>query len=180
MLAVGRRTRSACTDHSFPVGIFEDVMYHVFKNPGKLEPLLMTTSSDNPSKLSSLGNWHGWKPLIVTLSLSAAGVAAVLIWHEQPESPSKPAENLPLRTKSLPMPPDPERPLIVLKSGQEKRFYFIRNRDQGDEMIVDFQTGKLLSVRDSQGTLVWEAPKVQVDERPPTDPSPVEPGGHLK
>lgn len=113
--------------------------------------------------------WQGWLPLTVVFAFCTV-LLAIMMWRRG-DSPAKepsgdnppPVVHRPM--KLLPQPPTDAGPMTHARtmpqlidsdvSGASDVFR-IRTHANGDEMIVDTKTGRLLAVRDSSGrTIPW-------------------------
>ena len=107
-------------------------------------------------------DWHGWKPLAVTTGLAAVLVAGILLTGREPSAsapPSQPPQGRPVR--ALPAPPialegENGLPMVAHDHFDGVPVLRIRTVDEGDEMVVEAATGRLLAVRDNQGRVtLW-------------------------
>lgn len=112
----------------------------------------------------SLRDWHGWKPLAVIAALGAVLAAGILLSGRDPSeaapSASHPPQGRPVR--ALPMPAialaEAENgvPMVAHDHFDGVPVLRIRTVEEGDEMVVEAATGRLLAVRDSQGRVtLW-------------------------
>lgn len=136
---------------------------------------------DSPEKGASptpLRAWQGWWPLAATLLLSTLLVA--LIVRNRDENPVNPHQRdvqHPPRARILPQPPDTAVAVADVQNGpwnivtdmlEGIQIFRIRTHANGDELIVDAATGRLLAVRDQTGkTLSWPMSPMNVMDHPP-------------
>jgi hypothetical protein len=139
----------------------------------------MSNSLENGASNVSLRAWHGWWPLAVTLSLSAILVALIL-WsrEDKPKSDFTPHAAFSPRIRMLPRPPidmaaaidnvEPTHFSVVSEERDGVQVFRIRTHGDGDELIVDALTGRLLAVRDSKGKITpWPlSPLTAIEHRP--------------
>jgi hypothetical protein len=139
-------------------------------------------SPENGASIASLRAWHGWWPLAVTLSLSAILVAIILRGRgDKPNIPPMPGTPpnaaISARVRMLPGPVS-EAALaiddvhtthyrIVSEDRDGVQVLRIRTHAEGDELIVDASTGRLVAVRDCKGkTVPWPASPMSAIEHP--------------
>ena len=144
---------------------------------------MSNNSPENGASTASLRSWHGWWPLAVTLSLSAV-LVAIILWdrEDKPLVPSMPNASpdavAQSRIRFLPPPPDAAEAIsdapsmcysVVSEQRDGAQVLRIRTHAEGDELIIDAITGRLVAVRDSKGkTIARPASPVNVIEQPPT------------
>jgi hypothetical protein len=124
--------------------------------------------------------WQGWKPLTVACALSVALVAIVWWWNNDRKATAPTnaeTQPLPRPPRGLPVPvaldvnedPDPI-PLVARDNFDGVPVLRIRAGSEGDDIIVDAATGKLLAVRDNRGKLTRWA---RMDDVPMTMSEPM-------
>jgi hypothetical protein len=122
----------------------------------------MSNLPDDQSRKATISNWHGWKLLVATVSLSVVIVVAIWAWHDRPASPPPAAPPLGNEVvvikRALPMPPDFDKRFVGIAHLKGIPVYRIQTSEYGDEMIVDLASGKLVAVRDFQGKTIWGQP----------------------
>ncbi len=83
-----------------------------------------------------------------------------------------PDQSAPVRARALPVPIDVVDPAlyrIVLDKMDGKQVVRICTRENGDELIVDAATGRLIAVREPNGkTTLWPASRNNAPHIPPT------------
>jgi hypothetical protein len=120
----------------------------------------MTSSSGNQPNPSSLGSWHGWKLVVVTVALSAVVIVVVSTVFEKPAPPvpsGRSDQAFAPRALPLPLlnPNEKKNPKVEYVFEMGIPVYRIRTNETGDEIIVVRSTGKLLAVRDYEGKTIW-------------------------
>lgn len=110
----------------------------------------------------------GWTPLAVCIGLCAIVLALMIRRRDEPPAP--PAQEaqqqfVAARPRVLPQPPiaSPLLYSVTIENSAHGQILRIRARENGDELIVDAASGKLLSVRDANGKTVpvpnaWPVP----------------------
>jgi hypothetical protein len=118
----------------------------------------MLTPSPGGSQSTSLLHWHGWKPLGVVVLLGGLLIAGVRWFNDEPKVP---VAKLPPGTQP---PPRLPTPVAAAEAGVSlslvARDHFegvpvlrIRSQADGDEVLIEVATGKLLAVREMNGKL---------------------------
>jgi hypothetical protein len=113
-----------------------------------------------------LWRWTGWKPLLIALGLLSVGLPAFFYWYDP--KPPPPALDAPIGKVSIRLPPLPPgvRPYRIAKGLEnEIAVWRIQVVEDGDELIVDAVSGRLIAVRDKDGKTTWR-PMVATKQQP--------------
>lgn len=138
-------------------------------------------SPDAGATSASVRAWHGWWYLGMTAALSAIAVALILRGRDDKPHPVPPLGTQPdgvahKMIRTLPQPvslvaTDITQPLYTIVPDEKDgaQVLRIRTHADGDELIVDALTGRLVAVRDSKGrTIAVPAPNITGIELPAT------------
>ena len=116
--------------------------------------MTIPSSNDRPVRAKLRGS-RGLKFGIVTIALSIAVFSVIWKLRDDP-APMIPKDTAPVHASKILQKPGtlglPQARTIVEYGAL---VYSIRTIDEGDEVLIDVATGKLLSVRDHKGLVIW-------------------------
>jgi hypothetical protein len=120
----------------------------------------MPSSSNDSPRRRSLRDWHGWRALGITTMLAVIVAFGVVFFGGRGDTEPKSSERSKQSARLAPVRVLPRPPVdlvpdvnVVPEQLDGQQVLRIRTHAEGDEMIVDAATGKLLAVRNHLGRM---------------------------